>query len=109
MLRPQARSYDALRQLRGDKVRDAEGEHRPMVLEAQPDPRPGGDRVVFRPAGGPWRRTPDIHADVFPPWIFLQSPAGSSTNDFGSRACVAWPAQECAPSAQSFLPTALMP
>jgi hypothetical protein len=29
-----------------------------------------------------------------PPCILLQSPAGNSTKDFGSRACVDWPAQE---------------
>jgi hypothetical protein len=46
MLRPQARSYDVLRQLRGDKVRDAEGEHRPMMLEAQPDPAAQGSSCV---------------------------------------------------------------
>ena len=44
-----------------------------------------------------------------PPAILPQSPAGSSTNELASRAFVACPAQECAPAAQSFLPTALMP
>ena len=84
-------------------------EDRLMVLKAQPDPRRGRDRAASLPPGGPGSHARDAHADVFPPWILLQSPAGSSTNDFGSRACVAWPAHECAPSAQSFLAAALMP
>ena len=68
-------------------------DERAMVREPQPDSRGGGNHVAF----------------VLPPWILLQSPAGSSTNDCESRAFVASPAHECAPSAQSFLPAALMP
>lgn len=64
--------------------------HGLMVLEAQPDPCSGRHGV------------PCVSHDVvsaqaafrLPPWILLQSPAGRSTKDFGSRACVDWPAQE---------------
>src|SRR5205085_2520370 len=80
-----------------------------MVLEAQPDPRRGRHRAASLPCGGPRSHALGAHAEVLPPWILLQSPAGSRTKDFGSRACVAWPAHECAPSAQSFLAATLMP
>src|SRR5262249_57268935 len=96
---------------RGDaRPRGADGV---VMRKAQPDPRAWGDR---RAGGtGEARRCAVVvarasQADfMLPPWILLQSPAGSSTKEPGSRACVAWPAQECAPSAQSFLPAALMP
>src|SRR6266567_3432414 len=84
-------------------------DHRLMMLEAQPDPRLSRNRVALRPSGRPKSHALHAYADVFPPWILPQSPAGSRTNDFGSRACVAWPAHEWAPSAQSFLAAALMP
>src|SRR6516162_2327075 len=87
-------------------------EHGLVVRETQPDPRLPRDRAALRADRGGARRQspPRDQADfALPPAILLQSPAGSITKDFGSRACVAWPAQECAPSAQSFFETALMP
>src|SRR5579871_6540903 len=64
--------------------------------------------LTLDPDGGCGGHRPARYAGFsLPPWIFEQSPAGNSTNDFGSRACVAWPAQECTPSAQSFLAAAL--
>src|SRR5262245_41838970 len=83
-----------------------------MVQEAQPDPRLPRDRAALRSPGGPERGQPPPRgqlAVVLPPAILLQSPAGSITKDLRSRAWVAWPAQEWAPSGQSFLETALMP
>src|SRR5260221_565353 len=78
-------------------------QHFLVMTEAQPDPGFARDRARCR----------GIHplqdAVVLPPWILEQSPAGSSTKDLVSRAWVAWPAQECAPSAQSFFAAALMP
>src|SRR6516162_8717084 len=70
------------------------------------------DRVALRASGGLLtQQRPRRHQVAFrlPPWILVQSPAGSSTKDLVSRTCVAWPAQEWAPSAQSFLAAALMP
>src|SRR5574340_785578 len=83
-----------------------------MMLKAQPDPGRRRDRVAIGTRRCASRGQASLRlqlAVVFPPWIFEQSPAGSRTKDLGSRAWVAWPAQECAPSAQSFLATALMP
>src|SRR5712692_905543 len=83
-----------------------------MVAETQPDPGLSRDRVA---TASLWKRrrnqtpSPDQDAVVCPPWILEQSPPGSSTKDLESRALVACPAQECAPSAQSFLATLLMP
>ena len=57
-----------------------------MVLKAQSDPRSSRYRAALprcRKRGGCALYG---HAEVFPPWILAQSPAGSSTNDFGSRA-----------------------
>src|SRR5215472_7440245 len=74
-----------------------------MVREAQPDPRLPRDRAARRadPGGASAQSPPRDQVDLrLPPAILPQSPPGSRTNDFGSRACVAWPAQECAPSAQ---------
>src|SRR5262249_61035085 len=79
-----------------------------MMLKAQPDPGLGRDQAAL--LGGRGHEPPRCHAGVsLPPAIFEQSPPGRSTNDLPSRACVAWPAQECAPSAQSFFETGLMP
>src|SRR5262249_56627058 len=79
-----------------------------MMLNAHPDPGLGRDQAAL--LGGRGQEPPRCHAGVsLPPAIFEQSPPGRSTNDLPSRACVAWPAQECAPSAQSFFETALMP
>src|SRR6266571_3488883 len=83
-----------------------------MVAETQPDPGPCRDRVASVSQRRNVRfqlRAPDQEAVVLPPWILEQSPAGSSTKDWESRALVACPAQECLPSAQSFLATLLMP
>src|SRR6516165_448189 len=82
-----------------------------VSTEGQPNPASAGSGRAARE----WRSVNATHPRrrqvVFrlPPWILLQSPAGSSTKDLASRACVAWPAQEWAPSAQSFLAAALMP
>ena len=83
-----------------------------VVREAQPDPRLSRDRAALRgDRGDPGGQSPPRDQAGFrlPPAILPQSPAGSITKDFASRACVDWPAQECAPSAQSFFETALMP
>ena len=64
-------------------------DHGLMVLEAQPDPGPSRNRAALPRRSGPNRHALTTHADVFPPWILPQSPAGNSTNDFGSRAWVA--------------------
>src|SRR6516165_6236458 len=83
-----------------------------VVRETQPDPRLPRNRAALRvDRGGPSGQSPPRdQADLrLPPAILPQSPPGSRTNDFGSRACVAWPAQECAPSAQSFFEAALIP
>src|SRR6185437_7128907 len=107
-------------------------EHGLMMLETQPDPGRRRHRTWMKNDAGRSRGfsghsgnrvAPRARRDcscrqaclalqaafMLPPWIFAQSPAGSSTYDFESRACVACPAQECAPSAQSFLATALIP
>src|SRR6516162_5083076 len=87
-------------------------EHGLVMRETQPDPRLPRDRAARRAdRGGPGGQSPPRDQADFrlPPAILPQSPTGSITKDFGSRACVAWPAQECAPSAQSFFETALMP
>jgi len=81
-----------------DQAADTEGRH-PRLARTEEVTRPSDIEVLLR----------DQEAVFLPPWILEQSPAGSSTKDFVSRALVAWPAQECAPSAQSFLATALMP
>src|SRR5262252_1481082 len=80
-----------------------------VMRETQPDPRLPRDRAALHgDRGGPSGQPPPHTQAGFrlPPAILPQSPAGSITKDFRSRACVAWPAQECAPSAQSFLATA---
>src|SRR6516164_2238536 len=83
-----------------------------LVREAQPDPRLPRDRAALRAdRGGASAQSPPRDQAGFrlPPEILPQSPAGNSTKDFRSCACVDWPAQECAPSAQSFFETALIP
>src|SRR5690348_14791286 len=63
----------------------------PVMRKAQADPRPSGDRTVFRRYGGGTRGHPPPRAQPacrVPPAILPQSPPGSSTNDLGSRACV---------------------
>src|SRR5215831_14948084 len=83
-----------------------------VVRETQPDPRLPRDRAALRSdrSGASGQSPPRDQAGFrLPPAILPQSPAGSITKDFRSRACVAWPAQECAPSAQSFFETALIP
>src|SRR5258708_4081434 len=84
-------------------------EHRLMMLKAQPNP--GFRRDQAAPADV--CRTHQVLAVkvevVLPPWILPQSPAGRRTNEFAAPACVALPAHQCAPSAQSFLETAFMP
>ena len=83
-----------------------------MVREAQPDPRSRRDRATLRTAFGGVVQHAPAHRQIgfgLPPWILPQSPAGKRTKDLPSRGAVAWPAQECAPSAQSFFATALMP
>src|SRR5207245_6502369 len=75
----------------------------------RPRPWPGSSRVFAAERRADPKLAPDQEAVVLPPWILEQSPAGSSTKDFVSRAFVACPAQECAPSAQSFFAAALMP
>src|SRR6266849_6814162 len=83
-----------------------------MVAETQPDPGFGRDRAATASRRKRRRnqpQSPDQDAVVFPPWILEQSPAGSSTKDLVSRALVACPALEWAPSAQSFLASLLMP
>src|SRR6516165_5328158 len=87
-------------------------EHGLVMRETQSDPRLPRDRAARRAdRGGPSGQSPPRDQADFrlPPAILPQSPAGSITKDFGSRACVDWPAQECAPSAQSFLAAALIP
>lgn len=64
-------------------------EHRLMVREAQPEPRLCRNRVAPFQCTGPRHHARYAQADVFPPRILPQSPAGSSTYDFGSRAFVA--------------------
>ena len=55
-----------------------------MVLKAQPDPCASRNQAALLRE----RHNCALygHAEVFPPWILAQSPAGSITNDFGSRA-----------------------
>src|SRR5712692_7271081 len=92
---------------RGTRVGD-----RLVMRKAQPDPCLRGDRDASESRHDGRRIQLPARAQLacsLPPWILAQSPAGSSTKDWGSRAFVAWPAQEWAPSAQSFFAAALMP
>ena len=83
-----------------------------VVLGMHLEPGGGGTLVehgaVMREAQPHAGRCCD-HVEVLPPASFWQSPFGTSTNDSGSRSRVDCPTQECAPSAQSFLPRAATP
>src|ERR1051325_9634510 len=84
---------------------------RRVMREAQPDPRPRGDRAARVPVhrGNHGQERLPQEAWVLPPANFWQSPFGTSTNEAGSRSRVDWPTHECAPSPQSFLPRAATP
>src|SRR5258706_1259063 len=77
-------------------------QHLSMVRHAQPDPGPCRDRVHCRA----------LAHYIFvrlPPASLPHTPAGSETNEALSMSFVAWPAQECVPAAQSFLPAFATP
>ncbi len=63
-----------------------------MVPKAQPDAgfrRDSAWRLLRYDHRNTHTPVPAQLAFSLPPWILLQSPAGSSTKDFASRACVA--------------------
>src|SRR5258706_6049010 len=77
-------------------------QHQSMVRHPQPDPGLRRDRVCCRA----------FAHYIFvrlPPASLAQTPEGSDTNEALSISLVAWPAQECVPAAQSFLPALATP
>src|SRR5258706_14078322 len=77
-------------------------QHLSMVRHTQPDPGLRRDRVHCRA----------LAHYIFvrlPPASLAQTPEGSETNEALSMSLVAWPAQECVPAAQSFLPALATP
>src|SRR5258706_802657 len=77
-------------------------QHLSMVRHPQPDPGLRRDRVHCRA----------LAHYIFvrlPPASLAKTPAGSETNEALSMSLVAWPAQECVPAAQSFLPALATP